>query len=718
MLRLNEIVDRVQSYHPKADVELIRRAYVYSARAHQGQVRKSGEPYLTHPLEVSGVLADMRLDEHAICAGILHDTVEDTDATTEEIEKLFGRQVADIVDGVTKLNIPFNTQFEKQAENFRRMLVAMAKDIRVILVKLADRLHNMRTLEHMRPDKQERIAQETLEIYAPLANRLGIYWLKAALEDLSLKYLHPRDYEDIQKHLSSTERDRATYMQEVHDTLVEVMRDEGIPCVVNGRVKHAYSIWRKLRAQSLDFDQIHDIMAFRVLVGDIGQCYQALGRCHRTWRPVPGRFKDFIAMPKPNGYQSLHTTVIGPDVQRVEIQIRTEGMHDIAENGIAAHWAYKEGKPTTADDDDQFAWLRQLMVWQKELKDPTDFMSSVKVDLFSDEVYIFTPKGEVKELKRGSTPVDFAYLIHTEVGHHCVGARVNGRIVPLRYKLRNGDTVDILTSPQQRPNKDWLAFVRTSRARNRINAFLRTEERRRAVELGRDMLEKEAKRYGRSLQKLTKQGALVRAVGQSRYPRSEDLLAAIGYGKVRPLEVLRKMIPDEIEKGPQEEEPSTGLGRLIQGLAKKRKSQSGVVVAGIDDMLVRFARCCSPVPGDPIVGYVTMGRGITIHAMGCEKTLHLDPERKLEVLWDDKIAEPRQVQIRVESEDKHGLLSLMSNAFTDAKVNILSANCKTQRNGRAVNLFLVEVNDAGQLRQVMRDLNRLPGIIAAERVGS
>ncbi|MEL6187845.1 MAG: RelA/SpoT family protein, partial [Myxococcota bacterium] len=423
MLRLNEIVDRVQSYHPKADVELIRRAYVYSARAHQGQVRKSGEPYLTHPLEVSGVLADMRLDEHAICAGILHDTVEDTDATTEEIEKLFGRQVADIVDGVTKLNIPFNTQFEKQAENFRRMLVAMAKDIRVILVKLADRLHNMRTLEHMRPDKQERIAQETLEIYAPLANRLGIYWLKAALEDLSLKYLHPRDYEDIQKHLSSTERDRATYMQEVHDTLVEVMRDEGIPCVVNGRVKHAYSIWRKLRAQSLDFDQIHDIMAFRVLVGDIGQCYQALGRCHRTWRPVPGRFKDFIAMPKPNGYQSLHTTVIGPDVQRVEIQIRTEGMHDIAENGIAAHWAYKEGKPTTADDDDQFAWLRQLMVWQKELKDPTDFMSSVKVDLFSDEVYIFTPKGEVKELKRGSTPVDFAYLIHTEVGHHCVGAR-------------------------------------------------------------------------------------------------------------------------------------------------------------------------------------------------------------------------------------------------------------------------------------------------------
>lgn len=718
MLRLNDIVDRVQSYHPNADVDLIRRAYVYSARAHQGQVRKSGEPYLTHPLEVSGLLADMRLDEHAICAGILHDTVEDTDATTEEIAELFGQQVADIVDGVTKLNIPFNTQFEKQAENFRRMLVAMAKDIRVILVKLADRLHNMRTLEHMRRDKQERIAEETLEIYAPLANRLGIYWLKAALEDLSLKYLHPKDYEDIQRYLSSTASNREAFMREVHDTLIRVMREEGLRCEVSGRVKHAYSIWRKLKSQSLGFDQIHDIMAFRVIVGDVGQCYQALGRCHRTWRPVPGRFKDFVAMPKPNGYQSLHTTVIGPDVQRVEIQIRTREMHEIAENGIAAHWAYKEGKPKT-DDDDQFAWLRQLMVWQKELKDPTDFMSSVKVDLFSDEVYIFTPKGEVKELKRGSTPVDFAYLIHTEVGHHCVGARVNGRIVPLRYKLRNGDTVDILTSPQQRPNKDWLSFVRTSRARNRINAYLRAEERRRAVQLGRDMLDKEAKRYGRSLQKLTKQGALDRAVESSRYPRSEDLLAAIGYGKVRPIDILRKMIPDEVEKGPPpEDEPRTGLGRLIQGLAKKRKSQSGVVVQGIDDMLVRFARCCSPVPGDPIVGYVTIGRGITVHSMACDKTLHFDPDRKVEVMWDEKGTEPRQAQLRVISEDRSGLLASMSNVFNEAKVNILHANCKTQRNGRAVNLFLVEVRDAAQLRQLMRNLELLGGVLTVERVNA
>ena len=718
MLRLNDIVDRVQSYHPNADVDLIRRAYVYSAQAHQGQVRKSGEPYLSHPLEVSGLLADMRLDEHAICAGILHDTVEDTDATTEEIAKLFGQEVADIVDGVTKLNIPFNTQFEKQAENFRRMLVAMAKDIRVILVKLADRLHNMRTLQHMRADKQQRISEETLEIYAPLANRLGIFWLKAALEDLCLEYLHPKDFREIQWHLSSSARDREVYMREIGAKLAAVMREEGLECEVKGRVKHAYSIWRKLRAQNLDFEQIHDIMAFRVLVDDVGACYRALGCVHRTWRPVPGRFKDFIAMPKPNGYQSLHTTVLGPDGQRVEVQIRTRAMHEIAENGIAAHWAYKEGRPKAADDEDQFAWLRQLMVWQKELKDPSDFMASVKVDLFSDEVYIFTPRGEVKELKRGSTPIDFAYAIHTEVGHHCVGARVNGRIVPLRYKLRNGDTVDILTSPQQRPKRDWLSIARTSRARNRINAYLRAEDRKRAIQLGQDMLDKEVKRYGRSLPKLIKQGALDRAVEASRYPRSEDLLAAIGYGKVRALEILRKMIPDEVEKGPKEEAATSGLSRLFSGLAKKRNSQSGVVVAGIDDMLVRFGRCCSPVPGDPIVGYVTHGRGITIHSMVCDKTDHLDPERKVEVQWDDKGSEPRQVQLRVISDDKSGLLSSMSTVFTEERVNIINANCKTQRNGRATNVFTVEVKDAEQLRSVMRRLDLLKGVLAVERISN
>ncbi len=719
MLRLNDIVDRVQAYHPKADVDLIKRAYVYSARAHQGQVRKSGEPYLMHPLEVSALLADMKLDEFAICAGILHDTVEDTDATKEEIAELFGQEVADIVDGVTKLNISFNSQYEKQAENFRRMLVAMAKDIRVILVKLADRLHNMRTLEHMKAIKQERIARETLEIYAPLANRLGIYWLKAALEDLCLRYLHPSDYEDIQHQLSDTAKDRSVYMEEVRQTLTRVMEENSIECEVKGRVKHTYSIWRKLKAQNIAFEQVNDIMAFRVIAKDLGTCYQILGLCHATWRPVPGRFKDLIAMPKPNGYQSLHTTVIGPDVHRVEIQIRTKEMDQIAENGIAAHWAYKEGKPRAADED-QFAWLRQLMEWQKELKDPTDFLSTVKVDLFSDEVYIFTPKGEVKALRRGSTPIDFAYLIHTEVGHHCVGARVNGRIVPLRHRLKNGDTVEIMTSPTQRPNKDWLNFVKTSKARNRINAYLRKEQRRRAVSMGKDILDREAKRYGRSLQKLIRQGAMAKAVDTSRYQKQEELLAAVGYGKLRPGDVMRRLLPEElITQGPQEEnKPKGRLGQLFDAVARRRKSQSGVTVQGIDDMLVRFAKCCSPVPGDAIVGFVTRGRGITVHAIECDKAHHLDPERRIDVSWDDNVSVPHSVQLRVITDDKPGLLATMSKAFSEARVNILNANCRSRKDSRAINMFQVQVANTEQLRDVMTALEKISGVHYVERIGS
>jgi GTP pyrophosphokinase len=715
MTRLSDIVDRVRAYHPNADVDLIERAYVYSARAHEGQTRKSGEPYVTHPLEVSSLLADMKLDEFAICAGILHDTVEDTAATIEEVEELFGRQVADIVDGVTKLNIPFNTQFEKQAENFRRMLVAMAKDIRVILVKLADRLHNMRTLDHMRTDKQERIARETLEIYAPLANRLGIFWMKADLEDLSLKYLHPKDYAELEARLEETSADRARYMAEVQHTLDGKLAESHIPCRVKGRVKHLYSIWRKLKSQDIEFDQVNDIIAFRVITDTVGHCYEALGVCHATWRPVPGRFKDFVAMPKPNGYQSLHTTVIGPDIHRVEIQIRTEAMDEIAEKGIAAHWAYKEGKPT--NDDEQFAWLRQLMEWQKELKDPSEFISTVKVDLFSDEVYVFTPRGEVKELKRGSTPVDFAFLIHSDIGQHCVGARVNGRIVPLRYRLKNGDTVEIMTSATQRPNKDWLGFVKTAKARNRINAFLRKEQRKRAVGMGRDILERELKKYGRSLQRLTKSGALDEVVSTSKYTKQEDFMAAIGYGKLRPGDVIKRLIPEDVlSKGPEDGKPRSRLEQIFNAVA--RKAPSGVTVQGIDDMLVRFAKCCHPVPGDPIVGFVTRGRGITVHSMDCPKALQLDPERRIDVTWDTKSSVPRAVQIRVISDDTPGLLATMSQSFTGAGVNILNANCQVRKDHRAINMFMVAVKDARQLQDVMRTIGNLKGVHSIERVGA
>ncbi len=718
MLRLNDIISRVQGYHPTADVDLIKKAYVFSAQAHQGQVRKSGEPYLVHPLEVSGLLAEMKLDEYAICAGILHDTVEDTSATSDDIKSLFGEQVAEIVDGVTKLSgIPFNSTYEKNAENFRRMLVAMAKDIRVILVKLADRLHNMRTLQHMRSDKQERIAKETLEIYAPLANRLGIYWIKAALENLCLRYLHPKDFLTLEEKLQSTEQAHESYIDEVRNTLKDKMENGGVPCDVKGRVKHVYSIWRKLKAQGIEFEQVNDIIAFRVICDSIPHCYQALGLCHAAWRPVPGRFKDLIAMPKPNGYQSLHTTVIGPDVQRLEIQIRTQQMNDVAEHGIAAHWAYKEGRPDTKDDE-QFGWLRQLMEWQKELTDPTEFIESVKVDLFSDEVYVFTPRGEVRELKRGSTPIDFAYVIHTEVGHHCVGARVNGRIVPLRYRLKNGDTVEIMTSPTQRPNKDWLNFVRTTRARTRINAYLRKEQRKRAISMGREILDKEIKRYGRSLQKLTKAGALKKAVASSRYDKSEDLLAAIGYGKVRAQEIAQSVLPAEVlEKGPKEvTKPKTRLGQLFQAVAKR--GQSGVTVQGIDEMLVRFAKCCNPVPGDPISGFVTRGRGITVHAINCTKTLTLDPERKVEVNWDTKNNVPRSVQLRVITDDKPGILATMSQAFSGAGVNILNANCRARKDSRAVNMFLVSVKDTQQLRAVMKTIENLSGVHSVERIGA
>ena len=716
MLRLTDIIERVHAYHPNADMDLIKKAYVYSTEAHRGQVRKSGEPYVTHPLEVSCLLADMKLDEYAISAGILHDTVEDTETTKEELQALFGEQVAEIVDGVTKLNIQFNTAFEKQAENFRRMLVAMAKDIRVILVKLADRLHNMQTLDHMAPHKQERIAKETLEIYAPLANRLGIYWVKAALEDLCIKYLHPKDFQDIASKLEKTAKSRAGYIEEVQNVLEEKMAEASVPREVKGRVKHIYSIWRKLKAQNIEFEQVNDIIAFRLITDDVAHCYQALGICHATWRPVPGRFKDFIAMPKPNGYQSLHTTVIGPDVQRVEIQIRTQEMDDVAEHGIAAHWAYKEGKPAGLKGEDQFAWLRQLMEWQRDLKDPTDFISTVKVDLFSDEVFVFTPRGEVKELKRGSTPVDFAYMIHSEVGDHCTGARVNGRIVPLRYRLKNGDTVEIMTSPNQRPNKDWLAFVKTGRARTRISAYLRREQRRRAVQMGREILDKEAKRYGRSLQKLMRDGSMARAVDGGRYHKPEDLLAAVGYGKAKAQDILQKALPEDVfSKGPQEDnKPKSRLERLFSAVAKK--SQTGVSVQGIDDLLVRFAKCCNAVPGDPIVGFVTRGRGITIHAVDCDKALQLDPERKVDVRWDTRSSVPRSVQLKVVTEDKPGILATMSQTFSGAGVNILNANCKTRKDNRATNTFLVTVKDAEQLRRVMKDIEALSGVHSVERV--
>src|SRR6476646_5063788 len=512
MIRLSDILQKVASYHPDPDLDVIKKAYVYSAKVHQGQVRKSGEPYLVHPLEVAGLLAQLKLDEASIVAGLLHDTIEDTLATGDEVKDLFGEEIFNIVDGVTKLSkfSASNTlsQEEKQAENFHKMIISMAQDIRVILVKPADRTHNMRTLEHMREGKQQRIAQETLDIYAPLANRLGISWIKTELEDLSFQYLKPQDFKELTEKIARRKKEREKYIEDVVRLIEEKLKERNIPGKVTGRFKHLYSIHKKMKSQGIEFEQVPDVIAFRIIVPELGHCYESLGLIHQMWKPVPGRFKDFIAIPKPNMYQSLHTTVIGPLGERIEVQIRTEEMHKIAEEGIAAHWAYKEGKSIISKDDEKFAWLRQLMEWQQDLKDPKEFLETVKVDLFSEEVFVFTPKGDVKSLPRGATPVDFAYAIHSDVGHRCVGAKANGKIVPLRYKLKNGDTVEVLTAPSAHPSKDWLTFVKTSRAQQKIRNFIKLQQREKSLQLGRELGEKELKRFGLTLNKLIKTGEL------------------------------------------------------------------------------------------------------------------------------------------------------------------------------------------------------------------
>ncbi len=723
MLRLNDILDRVSGYHPAADLDLLKKAYVYSAKVHQGQIRKSGEPYLVHPLEVADILAQLRLDEASIVTGLLHDTIEDTLATREEIAELFGEEIAELVDGVTKLSqfSAGNTQEEKQAENFRKMVVAMAKDIRVLLVKLADRTHNMRTLEHMAAEKQERIARETLDIYAPLANRLGIQWIKSELEDLSFRYLKPEEYAELMERVSSRAKEREVFVGEVVGIIESKLKESGIEAKVYGRVKHMYSIWRKMRMQDLPFEQIHDLVAFRVIVQSVAQCYESLGLIHSLWKPVPGRFKDYIAIPKPNLYQSLHTTVIGPKAERVEIQIRTEEMHRIAEQGVAAHWAYKEakvkdGKPEGigATDAQKFGWLRQLLEWQRDLADPTEFLETVKVDLFAEEVFVFTPKGDVKSLPRGATPVDFAYAIHSEVGARCVGAKVNGKIVPLRYRFKNGDTCEILTSPHSQPSKDWLTFVRTSRAQARIRQHIRQAEHKRSFEIGKEVAERELRRYGLSLHRLEKDGQLTKAASALGYRIGDDLLVALGYGKVAPRDLLHQLLPpDQLAAArPPEPAPASRLTEIFRKVA--RRPAGGVRINGIDDILVRFGKCCNPVPGDAIVGFITRGRGVTVHTLGCEKALSTDPERRVDVSWDVKGDFRRLVQLRVVTSDRPGLLAKISQAFGEAGINIAQANVRTG-DERAVHSFEVSVGDLKQLTAVMKSIERIDGVFSIER---
>jgi GTP pyrophosphokinase len=721
LLRLNDILDRVSAYHPEPDLDLIKKAYVYSAKVHQGQVRKSGEPYLIHPMEVAGLLADMRLDEASIVTGLLHDTIEDTLATKEEIAELFGGEIAELVDGVTKLSqfSPANTQEDKQAENFRKMVVAMSKDIRVLLVKLADRVHNMRTLDHMKPEKQERIARETLDIYAPLANRLGIGWLKSELEDLSFKYLDPAEYQDLRTRIGSRVKERERFIQEVVDLLRAQLDEAKIAAEIYGRIKHVYSLAKKMKEQELVFDQVQDLIAFRVLVDNLAQCYESLGLVHALWKPVPGKFKDYIAIPKPNGYQSLHTTVIGPHGERIEVQIRTREMHAVAEKGVAAHWAYKErghAAELSAQDAKQFGWLRRLVEWQRELSDPREFLETVKVDLFSEETFVFTPKGDLRSLPRGATPVDFAYQVHSEVGDHCVGAKVNGKLVPLRYQLKNGDTVEIMTSPHTHPSKDWLSFVKTSRAQARIRIFLRQAEHKRSLEIGREIAEKELRRFGLTFNKLEKHGEIEKAAHTLGYRIGDDLIAALGFGKLSASQLLQQLVPAEQLAEPRPEPaPATGLSALFQRVAGG-KAAEGVRISGIEDVLVRFGRCCNPVPGDPIIGFITRGRGVTVHTSGCDKVKGLDPERRVDVSWDVRPDVRRPASLKVVTDDRAGVLAAISKVISAAGVNIQQAVCRTIGPGRAVNEFDVTVGDLKQLKEVMKSIERLEGVQSVERV--
>ena len=717
MLRINDIVDNVLSYNPNADVDLIRKAYVFSAKVHAGQVRLSGEPYLIHPLEVTGILTQMKLDAASVATGLLHDTVEDTLASLKDIQENFGPEVAQLVDGLTKISkMTLRSPEEGQAENFRKMILAMVKDIRVILIKLADRLHNMRTLQFQPLERQVEIAQETLDIYAPIANRLGIDWIKSELQDLAFRYLHPDIYDDIKGKIARREKERSSYIDEVKRTLMKKLYENHIEGEVHGRLKQIYSIYMKMRDQNIDFDQVFDITAFRVVVNSIKECYDVLGIIHSIWKPIPGKFKDYIGLPKENMYQSLHTSVIGPYGERIEIQIRTHEMHRISEEGIAAHWKYKEGKVVGEADDKRFTWLRQLLEWQRDLKDDAEFIESVKVDLFPNEVYIFTPKGSVKQFPVGATPVDFAYSIHSDVGSHCMGARINGKIVPLRYELKSGDTVEILTSPNQKPSKDWLKYVKTSRAKTKIRQWFNTEERERSITLGKEILDKELRKYDLQQAKLIKTGELAKVATEFSFQGIDDLIAAVGYGKITANQIIGKIVPQErLEQQEAAKEREEGrLKRIIQRFTRTPKD--ALLIKGIDNVMVRYAGCCNPLPGDKVVGFITRGRGVTIHAADCTNTLDGDPNRKVDVEWDSTKEYSYPVRIRVYSEDKKGLLAEISSSMSSNEANITNARVDTTEEKRAVGTFEVEIRDLGHLKKVIKGLEKIKGIHRVERM--
>lgn len=718
---IDDLIEFIKGDFSAEDIAFIEKAYEFSEKAHEGQIRRSGEPYISHPLGVAAILAELRLDIATIATGLLHDTVEDTDVTLDEIEKEFGEEVRNIVDGVTKISkMTFRNTHEKQGENIRKMIVAMGKDVRVVLVKLADRLHNMRTLNHMPPEKQARIANETLDIYSPLASRLGISAIKIELEDLSFRYAQPEPYYSLVQKVSKKKKEREKYIEEVKNLLdSEIGRSLKANFEISGRPKHFYSIYRKMQMRGIDYEQVYDLLAFRICVGTVPECYEILGLIHNLWKPIPGRFKDFIAMPKNNNYQSLHTTVIGPQAERIEIQIRTHEMHLVAEKGIAAHWQYKEavrGQTTNPDGSaiDKFNWLRELVSMHQQTNSSDEFLENVKTDLFDAEIYVFTPKGEVKEFPDGATPIDFAYSVHTDVGNSIVAARINGKLVSLKHQLQNGDSVEVITSKNQTPNKDWLKFCVTARAKSKIRQHVKTEQRKRALELGREMLDKTVRKHGRSPQKFLQGPNYEKAVKDLGCNSLDDLYIRVGYGALTPSYVVEKIAP-ESEKV---EEESSFLQKAFRSAANRNKKDKSLIqVDGMNDVLVRFAKCCSPIPGDSILGFITLGRGIVIHRSDCQRGFELDQDRRIDVSWSGSSHHEaeRMVRVRVTSHDVSGLLKQMTEVFAANGVNIHNAQAKTSRDMKAVCLFDVSVKDTKHLQQVMTEIGKLKGIIAVSR---
>ena len=693
-VRINDILEKVSAYIPDADTRIIEKAYVFSARVHQGQTRLSGEPYLNHPLEVAFIIAQMQLDVIAVTAALLHDTIEDSLTSVEDIRNEFGDEVALVVDGLTKISkINFRSEEEQQAENFRKMILAMSKDLRILLIKLTDRLHNMRTLEFHNRQSQQRIARETLDIYAPLSNRLGIHWLQVELEELSLKYIDPAGYNTLKAKLDTIAREKEEYLKSIMGQIQASLVEAGLKAEVKGRIKHIYSVYQKLKRQGIPFEDVYDVLGLRIILNTVAECYETFGIIHSIWKPIQLRIKDFIAMPKANMYQSLHTTVFGPGGERIEIQIRTREMDFIANEGIAAHWRYKDGSRISDQDGEKLSWLRQLLEWQKELKDPREFLQSVKLDLYPEDVYVFTPKGDVKRFPAGATPLDFAYSVHTQLGNQCTGAKVNGKIVPLRYKLNSGDVIEILRSSKQHPGKDWMRIAKTSRAKTKIRSWLRTQENEQSIALGRELLEKKIK----SLH-LNKTPDIDELAKEFSFKSTDNFFAAIGFGRLSENQVIHKFAPEEQKK-------------VVEIPVKKKKQEvSSIIVKGVEDLLVRYARCCRPIPGDKVVGFITRGRGITVHRSNCPYVSEVDPQRLVPVEWDVNVSESHEIEFSVTCQDKPGMLAAITATIGARNINISKMKAYPNVNGSSICILRVMIRDLEELEGLFHDIRRLKGV--------